>query len=109
MRKHPTPAEAALWEMIRAGKLGGRFRRQAPMLGYIADFYCPSWRLVVELDGAAHDGRGTYDARRNAAMRAAGYKVLRFRNAEVFRRPEAVLASIKSAAPHPTLSKPGDD
>jgi len=68
MRKHPTRSEALLWAQLRRGKLGVRFRRQHPMLGFIVDFYCASARLVVEVDGGVHD---SYEARRRDAARDA--------------------------------------
>ncbi len=80
MRKHPTRSEALLWAQLRRGKLGVRFRRQHPMLGFIVDFYCASARLVVEVDGGVHD---SYEARRRDAARdawlarLAGVRVLR--------------------------------
>jgi very-short-patch-repair endonuclease len=55
MRKEPTPAERALWRMLRGGQLGGiKFRRQAPIGPYIADFACHAPRIVVECDGGQH-------------------------------------------------------
>lgn len=34
------------------------FRRQRPLGRFVLDFYCPVWRLAVELDGSSHDGQG---------------------------------------------------
>jgi hypothetical protein len=50
MRQSPTASEEALWQALRVGALGVAFKRQVP-LGerYIADFYAPSVRLVVEV------------------------------------------------------------
>jgi very-short-patch-repair endonuclease len=53
MRLAPTGTEARRFEALRAGKLGVSFRRQVPVLGrFIADFFAPAPRLVVEVDGA---------------------------------------------------------
>src|SRR5512135_1457663 len=68
MRKRPTRSEALLWAQLRRGKLGVRFRRQHPMLGFIVDFYCASARLVVEVDGSVHD---SFEARRHDTARDA--------------------------------------
>ena len=52
LRKDLTPAEAFLWKYLQNRKLEGRkFRRQHSVGNYIADFYCSSERLVIELDG----------------------------------------------------------
>ena len=55
LRHNLTPAEAALWKMIRGSRLDGRkFRRQHSVGLYILDFYCPAEKLAVELDGQVH-------------------------------------------------------
>jgi len=64
MRQAPTDSEARLWRAMRSSQPGVAFRRQVPLLGFIADFYAPSARLVVEVDGGYHARRVTADARR---------------------------------------------
>ena len=55
LRKHLTPAEATLWSLIKGKQLEGRkFRRQHSVDKYVLDFYCPSERLAIELDGEPH-------------------------------------------------------
>ena len=56
LRKEMTKAEACLWKYIlRAGKMKGfQFRRQRPVLNYIADFMCKELMLVIEVDGITH-------------------------------------------------------
>jgi very-short-patch-repair endonuclease len=55
LRKNLTPAEATLWLMLKNKQLEGRrFRRQFSIGNFIVDFYCPSEKLVIELDGANH-------------------------------------------------------
>ena len=53
LRNNLTPAEAALWNLLKNSQLEGRkFRRQHSVGFYILDFYCPSERMAIELDGA---------------------------------------------------------
>jgi very-short-patch-repair endonuclease len=55
LRKQLTPAEASFWRVLKNSKLDGRkFRRQVSVGRYVLDFYCPSEKLAVELDGAPH-------------------------------------------------------
>jgi very-short-patch-repair endonuclease len=55
LRKPLQPSEAALWERLRARRLGGlKFRRQHPIGRFVVDFYCAELRLAVELDGGVH-------------------------------------------------------
>jgi len=77
MRVHPTRTEALLWQALRGGRLGVRFRRQVVLHTFIVDFFAPSVGLVVEVDGAAHQGRELDDAVRDGLLRRFGYRVLR--------------------------------
>lgn len=63
---------------------------------YIADFYVPEVKMVVELDGSVHDGDDAkeYDAKRNLWMTDFGYTVLRFSNHDVMTNIERVLIEI---------------
>ena len=55
LRKHMTDAERHLWLYLRKKKvLDIQFYRQRPIGPYIADFYAPSVRLVIEVDGRGH-------------------------------------------------------
>jgi very-short-patch-repair endonuclease len=76
MRHALSPAEARLWQAIRAGKLGVQFRRQV-VLGdrYIADFCAREARLVVEVDGAQHARTRSADAKRDRFLFRLGYRV----------------------------------
>jgi very-short-patch-repair endonuclease len=77
LRDSLTPSEALLWSALRGRRLGVTFRRQVLIGRYIVDFVAPAARLVVEIDGSFHDGRGRTDARRDGALVSAGYRVLR--------------------------------
>jgi very-short-patch-repair endonuclease len=61
---------------------------------FIADFACPSEKLVVELDGGQHSADAARDRSRDAWLASRGYRVLRFWNNEVMRDIDAVLAEI---------------
>ena len=55
LRKSRTEAETALWQQLRARSLlEGKFFRQYGIGEYIADFYCPQCKLVIEIDGNQH-------------------------------------------------------
>ena len=51
-----TKAEACLWKyVLRAGQLKSyQFRRQRPILNYVADFMCMELMLIIEVDGITH-------------------------------------------------------
>ena len=95
LRRDMTPAERMLWSSLRDRKLAGiKFRRQYPVGSYVLDFYAPSIRLVVEVDGDVHDLPETkaYDARRQAWLAGQGMRVLRFTNGEVSEALERIVA-----------------
>ena len=100
MRRAPTASEARLFEALRGGRLGVRFRRQVPLLGrYIADLLAPEVRLIVEIDGGYHGQRKEADRRRDRALGGAGYRVLRI-SAElvVSNLPAAVACVVEAIA-----------
>ena len=69
-----------------------------PLLGrFIADFYAPAQRLVIEVDGAYHGERGTADARRDAVLKRAGYRVVRVEASLVVSDIEQALRLIEAA------------
>ena len=99
LRKKLTPAEATLWKMLQGKQLGGRkFRRQYSVENYILDFYCPSEKIAVELDGEGHFdlSQEEYDYERDLFLKHCGIKVLRFENKWVWKHPEGLLQEIKN-------------
>jgi very-short-patch-repair endonuclease len=102
LRQAQTLAEKTLWNLVRNRRLGGfRFLRQAPIDRYFADFVCEAAKVIVELDGAAHEGREEYDACRTETLELFGYVVLRFRNERVLAdlggTADDILAVLRSA------------
>ncbi len=85
-------AEVKLWNCFRTKSLGYAFRRQYPILNYIADFYCKELNLVVEIDGYTHfsEEAQKHDAERDRQMRAIGLKVIRVNDNEVRKDAEQV-------------------
>ena len=97
LRGDLTLAEAALWRMLRRSSLNSRkFRRQQSIGPYIVDFYCASEKLVIELEGAAHDSEriAGRDEVRERFLRSLGLTVVRLENRHVLENPEGVLAYI---------------
>lgn len=95
LRHHLTPAEAKLWNALQKRQLAGlKFRCQHPVGRFIVDFYCPSCKLVIEVDGGVHTQQIAYDNARTEQLRSFGYHVLRFTNEEVLTNLQSVLARI---------------
>jgi very-short-patch-repair endonuclease len=97
LRKGGNIAEAALWNVLKARKLGGhKFVRQHPIGPYIADFAHRQQRLVIEVDGSQHID-SNHDVKRDAFMASCGFSILRFWSKDVLRNREAVCETILSA------------
>jgi very-short-patch-repair endonuclease len=97
LRRQETPAEALLWGKLRGRRLAGcKFVRQEAIAPYFADFVCREAKLIVEVDGATHCTleERAYDARRETALSAAGFRIVRFSNDEVYRNIDAVCETI---------------
>jgi very-short-patch-repair endonuclease len=102
MRQQPTLGESALWQALRGRRLDNtRFRRQEPLFGWIADFYCARTLLVVEVDGRSHRARSAEDGLRDAVLLQHGFRTLRFTNAAVLHHLPTVLAAIRLALSAP--------
>ncbi len=100
LRKNMTPEEIILWDMLKGKATGHKFRRQAIILGWIADFYCAQSRLVVEIDGWHHyqEPQLTKDLYRDTIMRNHGFRILRFRNEDIHMNIDVVIKEILRAA-----------
>lgn len=98
LRQNLTPAEAFLWNQLKAKKFEGkRFTKQHSIDQYIVDFYCASEKLIIELDGEIHNNpvAEEYDLNRTKCLTALGFKVIRFENRMVFENLASVLKEIK--------------
>ena len=94
LRDNMTQAEKKLWMQLKNNKLGVRFKAQHPIDIFIADFYCHTHKLVVELDGEIHNLQVERDDGRTAEMERYGIKVIRFTNEEVINNIESVITRI---------------
>ncbi|HXJ19365.1 MAG TPA: endonuclease domain-containing protein [Polyangia bacterium] len=97
LRRDSTDAERALWSQLRAKRfMSLKFRRQHPFGPYILDFYCPSRRLAIELDGGQHFEPVTaaYDRHRTRFLELNGITVMRFTNDLVLRELRTVLEAL---------------
>ena len=98
LRREMTLPEVMLWQHLRGGKAGAKFRRQHPVGAYVADFYCREASLILEVDGEAHN-RGERPARdiaRDAFFSENGYRVLHIPASDILRDAGEVVDRIAS-------------
>ncbi|MGB5821916.1 MAG: endonuclease domain-containing protein [Saonia sp.] len=99
LRESLTSAEAFLWKQLKARKFEGRrFTRQHSIKNYIVDFYCAQEKLIIELDGEAHNNAVAYerDEKRTEKLHELGYTIIRFENKMVFENLSSIFMEIKS-------------
>ena len=99
MRKEPTEAETAFWELVSAKGLDVKFRRQHVIGNFIVDFVCLEKNLIVEIDGGYHDDveQQIEDNLRSKELKDYGFTILRLQNEEVIGNPQEVIRKVKLA------------
>ncbi len=96
LRNDSTLSEVLLWNHLRAKQmLGFQFNRQKPLGKFIADFYCKKLNLVIEIDGASHEGKEQYDNHRDVELQKLGLHILHFSDLEVKKNIRNVLLQIE--------------
>ena len=94
-----TKAEACLWKyVLRAKQMKGyQFRRQRPVLNYIADFMCKELWLIIEVDGITHQWEETIkkDKKRQRDLESGGFTVLRFTDNEILKSIHIVQSTLE--------------
>jgi very-short-patch-repair endonuclease len=110
LRRQLSLPEMLLWRLLRLNRRQLRFRKQHPIGPFVADFYCPAARMVIEIDGAVHDERQDTDGRRDAYMASLGLTVIRVPAPEVLADPEGVadgLYRLCESVAGPSTTQPG--
>ena len=99
MRKEPTEAEKAFWEMATSGVFGSKYRRQHIIGDYIVDFVCLEKNLIVEIDGGYHNDEQQQieDNIRSTELKNNGFAILRLSNEVVLGDPQEVIRRMKLA------------
>ena len=110
LRRNQTETEKTLWAHLRNRQFYGiRFFRQYSIGSYILDFYCPTVKLAIELDGGQHNQceNKEYDVARSEHLKAQGIDVIRFWNNEALTNMKGVLEVIReNCLNHPPLTPP---
>jgi len=97
LRNRSTLAEVLLWNQLKHRRmLGYSFLRQRPIYKYIVDFYCPSLKLVIEIDGESHRNKFDSDQTRDQQLKKLGLQVLRFHDRDVKQGMRNVLRCIQN-------------
>ena len=97
LRQEATDGEKILWDFFRAKKLGVKIRRQHPIDNFVIDFYIPSIKLAVEIDGAPHKTEfgKEYDQARDKYLKSKGIEMVRFWNSDAEHNPIKIVNEIE--------------
>ena len=99
LRKNQTPQEKKLWNILKNRQFENlKFKRQVPFGKYIADFFCESQKLIIEIDGGQHNENENIikDIERTKYFEKEDYRVIRFWNNEIDNNLDGVYIKLKS-------------
>ena len=98
LRRTMSLPEVLLWECLRSGKAGAKFRRQHPVAGvaFVRQPDLLEAALIVKVDGDAHNhgDQPRRDVTRERFLRENGYRLIRVPAVDVLRDPDAVANAI---------------
>jgi very-short-patch-repair endonuclease len=83
LAKNLTGSEKKLWNILKDKLNDATFYKQSIVYGYIIDFWCPSAKLAIEVDGSVHLNQLSCDASRDTNLAKYGIKTVRFKNEDV--------------------------
>ncbi|KQN82851.1 hypothetical protein ASE90_08730 [Sphingomonas sp. Leaf67] len=118
LRRDLSHPAAMLWQKLRGGNAGAKFRRQHPVGPYVVDFYCREARLIVKIEGEVHDwaDRPQRDENRLRFLREQGYRVVRIAARRVMADADTVADAIAALVATPLHQpaagpppRPGED
>jgi len=97
LRKNQTDAESIIWSKLKSKQINGlKFYRQFGIGKYVIDFFCPSIKLAIEIDGGQHNEEKIKldDEQRSKFLEDNEIKVIRFWNNEIIKNLEGVYEKI---------------
>ncbi|WP_051007289.1 endonuclease domain-containing protein [Sphingomonas sp. PAMC 26621] len=103
LRRDLSLPEALLWQRLRGKQAGLKFRRQHPVGPYVVDFYCPSLKTIIEIDGEAHnrEDRPIRDAARAFFIKENGFQIVHVSALRVLKDPDAAAEAIVAYVARP--------
>ena len=98
LRQEMPKGEILLWQRLNNKKMGYKFRRQYSIGSYVVDFYCPQFKLVIEIDGGTHISKqaAAYDKQRQEYLESLGLIIKRYDNQLILKNLNEVLIDLNS-------------
>ena len=110
LRNNMTRPELLLWTKLKNKQMDGyRLRRQFSIGRYVADFYCPELKLVIEIDGPNHNTKENieYDRERDLFMHSLDINIIRISNSQILDNIDEAIVIIKTKIPFPLTKGEG--
>ena len=102
LRKAGNLSEVLFWNEVKNKQFKGfDFDRQKIIGNYIVDFYCTNCNVVIEIDGASHDNKQEYDAKRDEYLKSLGLTIIHLDDLDIKKRLPNIMATLYN---HPALS-----
>ncbi len=97
LRQTVTPGERKLWGKLRNKQfLGIKFFRQYGIGPYVSDFYCPEFRIAIEINGSSHDeSKFDYDRKRQKFIESLDITVFNFSEFEAVNRLQNIIDTLE--------------
>jgi very-short-patch-repair endonuclease len=111
LRKEMSLPEVLMWQILKQRPWGLKFRKQHPLGEFVLDFFCSERRVIIEIDGIAHDmvHRPERDQLRDARLREAGFEIVRIPASEVLQdvtaAAEMIVRSCQATPPPSAASR----
>ncbi len=101
LRQRSTPTENILWNKLRNNQLGFKFRRQYSIDGYVMDFYCPSQKFGIEIEGGIHleTNQIIYDKYRYRYLESFDIRILKITTDQIINNVDKTLKMISLSLP----------
>jgi len=104
LRKEGTLSEVLFWNKIKNKQFKNYdFDRQKVIGNYIADFFCSTCNVIIEIDGSSHNDKQEYDMSRDKYLSALGLTIIRIKDIDIKKNVSDVMTML---AKHPAFECP---
>ncbi len=88
--------EYQLWEQLcQKAESTTLYQRQVALAGFIVDIFCPTRKLVIEVEGDSHDLKYGDREERNQIFQTMGLKIITISNREIKENIEKLLVRLQ--------------
>jgi very-short-patch-repair endonuclease len=91
-----TKWEIHLWNDLKGRKMYGfKVRRQYGFDNYVVDFYCPTLKLAIEVDGDVHYFKKKKDQEKDQRLKEEDVKIIRIKTLDLEEDYESMIVYLE--------------